>query len=194
MTDGGWSAMSEDDLVGRARAGSQDAMVELYRRHRGLVIGYVLRMTGDPDLADEIFAATFVAFFARLDRYRSRGHLGAYLLRIARGKLADEIRARDRLGRRRGAMNSGWSPPSEPIDPSPEPSETIASAELAVRAERALMGLPDTLREVVVLRLYEGLDYKAIASIVDVGEATVRSRMRYALRSLRKSLDPSRET
>ncbi len=91
-------------------------------------------------------------------------------------------------------MNSRWSPPSEPIDPSPEPSETIASAELAVRAERALMRLPDTLREVVVLRLYEGLDYKAIASIVDVGEATVRSRMRYALRSLRKSLDPSRET
>ena len=191
---GEWSAMSQDELVEQARAGSQDAMVELYGRHRGLVIGYVLRMTGDPDLADEVFAATFLAFFASLKRYRSRGHLAAYLLRIARGRLADESRPRGRLGRSLGATDSDRLTPSEPLDPSPGPLEAITSAELAGRAERALLELPDPLREVVVLRLYEGLDYRTIASIVGVGEATARSRMRYALRSLRGSLDASRKS
>jgi RNA polymerase sigma-70 factor, ECF subfamily len=190
---GEWSAMSEDDLVEWARAGSQDAMVELYGRHRGLVFGYVLRMTGDRDLADEVFASTFVAFFENLKRYRSKGRLAAYLLRIARGRLADEARSRGRLSRGLGMMSSDGSASNEPLDPSPEPLDAIASAELAGRAERALLALPDTLREVVVLRLYEGLDYKTIATIVEVGEATARSRMRYALRSLRESLDASRE-
>ena len=190
MSGGGWSAMGEDDLVDRARAGSQDAMVELYRRHRGPVIGYVLRMTGDRDLADEVFAATFAAFFARLTRYRSRGHLAAYLLRIARGRLADEARARGRLGR---SLTSGEATTFEPVDPAPGPAESAAGAEMAGRAERALLELPETLREVVVLRLYEGLDYAAIGEIVDAKEATVRSRMRYALQSLRKTLDASRE-
>ncbi len=191
---GEWSAMSEEDLLRLALASSQDAMVELYSRHRGLVIGYVLRMTGDRDLADEVFASTFVAFFANLNRYRSRGHLGAYLLRIARGRLADEMRARGRLGLSLGSRDSDRPLSGEPIDLSPGPLEAIASSELAGRAERALLELPATLREVVVLRLYEGLDYKTIASIVDVGEATARSRMRYALQSLRESLDASRES
>jgi RNA polymerase sigma-70 factor (ECF subfamily) len=191
---GGWSAMSEDDLVEQARAGSEDAMLELYRRHRGLVIGFVLRMTGDRDLADEVFASTFVAFFTHLKRYRSRGHLGAYLLQIARGRLADEARARARLGRSLGAMPSDRSASGEPIDPSPDPLEALASAELGGKAGRALLQLPDSLREVVVLRLHEGLDYRTIATIVGVGEATARSRMRYALQALREAMDLSRES
>ncbi len=186
--------MDEDDLIDHARAGSEGAMVELYRRHRGLVIGYVLRMTGDRDLADEVFAATFAAFFARLARYRSRGHLAAYLLRIARSRLADEARARARLGRNPASRGASGATPPEPVDPASGPAESAADAEMAGRAERALLALPETLREVVVLRLYEGLDFKAIASIVDVGEATARSRMRYALQALRRSLGVARES
>jgi DNA-directed RNA polymerase specialized sigma24 family protein len=43
------------------------------------------------------------------------------------------------------------------------------------------------------LRIYEGLDYTTIAAIVGAGETTVRSRMRYALQALRKSMDALRE-
>jgi RNA polymerase sigma-70 factor (ECF subfamily) len=60
--------------------------------------------------------------------------------------------------------------------------------ELTERVRRAVAELPDQLREVVILRLYEGLDYAAIAEVVGAGEATVRSRMRYALQALRRSV------
>jgi len=193
MSGDGGSGSEEDGLVARARSGSDDAMVELYHRHRGLVIAYVLRMTGDRDLADEVFAATFASFFASLHRYRSRGHLAAYLLKIARSRLADEARARGRLGRPLPASRPGETPGSEPLDDLPGPAESAATAELSGLAEVALRELPGPLREVVVLRLHEGLDYATIAGIVGAGEATVRSRMRHALGSLRKSLGVLRE-
>jgi RNA polymerase sigma-70 factor (ECF subfamily) len=150
-------------------------------------------MTGDRELADEVFAATFATFFDHLRSYRSRGQLAAYLLRVARCRLADEVRARGRLGRH--LLRADWdgSPGAEPIDPGPDPGDAAARWELANRAEQALRRLSERLREVVVLRLYEGLDYATIAEIIDVSEATARSRMRYALRALRHALNASPE-
>jgi RNA polymerase sigma-70 factor, ECF subfamily len=193
MNDAESVGSGEDDLIAAARAGSPGAMVELYHRHRGLVIGYVLRITGDRDLADEVFASTFTAFFAGLPRYQSRGRLAAYLLRIARGRLADEARARVRIGRQLPKWGAEDSAESEPIDFALGPSEAAATSELAGRAGMALQKLPEPLREVVVLRIYEGLDYASIAVIVGACEATVRSRMRYALQALRKSMHAVRE-
>ena len=120
-------------------------------------------------------------------------HLAAYLLRIARSRLADEARARARLGTSLASRARDESSPTEPVDPAPGPAESAAEAEMAGRADRALRELPEHLREVVVLRLYEGLDYAAIGRVVDAKETTVRSRMRYALQSLRKALDATRE-
>ena len=51
------------------------------------------------------------------------------------------------------------------------------------------MSLSPQLREVIVLRLYEGLDYASIAEVVGTSAATARSRMRYALQSLRQIMD-----
>jgi RNA polymerase sigma-70 factor (ECF subfamily) len=193
MNDAEPVGSGEDDLIAAAQAGSQGAMVELYHRHRGLVIGYVLRMTGDRDLADEVFASTFATFFTGLARYQSRGRLGAYLLRIARSRLADEARARSRTGRRLPNWGAEDNRETEPIDFTLGPSEAVATSELAGRAGMALQKLPELLREVVVLRIYEELDYATIAAIVGAGETTVRSRMRYALQALRKSMDALRE-
>jgi RNA polymerase sigma-70 factor (ECF subfamily) len=183
----------EDDLIAAAQAGSQGAVVELYHRHRHMVIGYVLRMTGNRDLADEVFASTFAAFFAALPRYQSRGRLAAYLLRIARGRLADEARARSRIGRPLPNWGAEDTTETEPIDFAQGPFDVAAKSELAGRAGMALQRLPELLREVVVLRIYEGLDYASIAVIVGACETTVRSRMRYALQALRKSMDTLRE-
>ena len=66
--------------------------------------------------------------------------------------------------------------------------EAAAAAELADLAGRAVAALPDHLREVVVLRVYQGLDYATVGEVTGTGEATARSRMRYALDALRKVL------
>jgi RNA polymerase sigma-70 factor (ECF subfamily) len=148
-------------------------------------MGFALRMTGELDLAEEVFCETFAAFFRTLERYESRGQLSAFLLRIARSKLANEMNARRRFSR--GPCQEREI--EETISPAPLPEDAAQSAELADLAQRSLMSLSPQLREVIVLRLYEGLDYASIAEVVGTSAATARSRMRYALQSLRQIMD-----
>ena len=167
-------APDDDALVERALAGSEEAMLELYGRYRPRLMSYAYRMTGDRHLAEDVFHSTFVYFFEHLDRYERRGKLDAYLFRIARSSLVDE-----KLASRR----SREAPPREPPEPAYSPNP-----ELEEKARAAVTALSPELREVVVLRLYDGLDYAKIAEVTGVGEATARSRMRYAVEALRKTL------
>jgi RNA polymerase sigma-70 factor (ECF subfamily) len=169
-------APDDDALVERALAGSEEAMLDLYGRYRPRLMGYAYRMTGDRHLAEDVFHSTFLYFFQHLEHYERRGKLEAYLFRIARSALSDE-----RLAARRARE----APPRDPPEPafSPDP-------ELEGKVRAALMGLSPELREAAVLRIYEGLDYSRIAEVAGVGEATARSRMRYALEALRRVLSP----
>ena len=192
-SDLGQPRESEDSLVARARAGSGigdgRALPPPQRP------GHRLRHQNDRR--------------PRPGRRDLRGHLRRLLrtpgpLPGARGP--GGVPAPDRPGaaRRRGpgpysagpeARRASAEDPGrgEPIDPAPGPAEAIASAEQAGLAGAALSKLSPPLREVVVLRIYQGLDYATIASIVGAGEPTVRSRMRYALQSLRRSMEASRD-
>jgi RNA polymerase sigma-70 factor (ECF subfamily) len=167
---------SDEDLVARARTGSAPAMEQLYRRYRDRIMAFAWRMTGDRTLAEDIFQGTFIYFYENLGRYDARGKLAAYLFQIARNQALDALRA----GRRRKRLLSRVEPAEPPL-----PEESRAD-----QAEKALLDLPAHLREVVTLKLYEGLDYAKIAEITGVPEATARSRMRYALEALREALHP----
>ncbi len=170
---------SDDELVHLARAGSAEAMEELYVRHRGPLLRYLRRLMGDDSSAEDAFQEAFVYFFRHLERYEARGQLGAYLFRIARSIALDEKSAarRERAAAERSAAPESAAPPEEEeADPA------------AARAREALLELPAHLREVADLRLTENLDYARIAEIQGVSEATARSRMRYALEALRAAL------
>jgi RNA polymerase sigma-70 factor (ECF subfamily) len=168
-------APDDDTLVERALAGSEEAMLDLYGRYRPRLMGYACRMTGDRHLAEDVFHSTFLYFFQHLEHYERRGKLEAYLFRIARSELADERR----FSRRARGEDAPRPAPGPAYSPDPETEEKVRAA---------LLDLSPELREVVVLRLYDGLDYARIAEVAGVGEATVRSRMRYALESLRRTL------
>src|SRR4051812_1047748 len=58
--------LPDDELVRLGRGGDESALVELYHRYRPRVMAFATRMTGDPDLAEEVFCNTFTAFFASI--------------------------------------------------------------------------------------------------------------------------------
>ena len=165
---------SDDDLVALARSGSASAMEALYRRYRDRIMTFAYRMTGDRALAEDTFQNTFVYFYQHLDQYQPQGKLAAYLLRIARSLALDGLKAgkRDRQAMAR----------VEPVETSGE--EAIPTD----RAQKALQDLAPPLREIVTLRLFDGLDYSRIAEVTGLSEATPRIRMRYALEALRDAL------
>ena len=153
-------------------------METLYRRHAPRLLAYAVRVTADRDLAEDVVQETFAWFFRNLERYEPQGKLAAYLFRIAHSTATDEAvasrRARQAVDRR--------SPVEEP------PEGTLGETVGADRVQAALAGLPSHLREVVILRLFQGLDYAAVGEATGVSEATARSRMRYALGALREAL------
>ncbi len=169
----------DDALAALGAAGSAAALEELYRRHRSSILGYAYRMTGDRALAEDVVQETFVYFFRNLRRYEPRGKLLAYLFRIARSIALDEKRAVRRM------------PPAVPERPAeavPPAEEREAAENLAERVRQAMLALPEHLREVVELRLFQGFDYARVAELTGIPEATARSRLRYALEALRRSL------
>jgi RNA polymerase sigma-70 factor (ECF subfamily) len=170
---------TDDDLVLEARGGSAGAMEELYRRHSPRLLAYAARVAGDRTLAEDVVQETFTWFFRNLERYEPQGKLAAYLFRIAHSAATDEGAAARR------ARGSGTVP--DPPAP-PERVEEGPDTVLKARVQAALERLPVHLREVVVLRLFQGLDYAAVGEATGVSEATARSRMRYALVALREAL------
>ena len=102
------------------------------------MVGYVARMTNDPDLADEVFAVTFARFFETLPRYKPCGKLASYLLRIAHNALHDELTRRARHGPL-PPLGGGDAP--APADPAPGPAERAEVAEEGERARLALARL-----------------------------------------------------
>lgn len=169
----------DDVLVLEARGGSASAMETLYRRHAPRLLAYAVRVTGDRDLAEDVVQETFAWFFRNLERYEPQGKLGAYLFRIAHSAATDEAAAARRA---RKSVDRGGPADTSGADNSAEDPTTAA------RVQAALSGLSPHLREVVVLRLFQGLEYAAIGEATGVSEATARSRMRYALAALREVL------
>ncbi len=174
---------SDDELAALGLRGSAEALEELYRRYRRPLMGFAYRLTGDRALAEDIFQSTFIYFFQHLDRYAPKGKLSAYLFRIARSKALDEKAV---AVRERSALREYLYTPAPAAGTSPE--EEAASQALETKVRAAMERLPVHLREVVILRLYQDLDYARIAEITGVSEATARSRMRYGLDALRKAL------
>jgi len=163
--------MDDDELARAARDGSGDAMAELYRRYAGRLLAYAVRLSGDRDAAEDVVQEVFTHFFRRLEQYRPEGKLASYLFRVAHSLATDEAVARRR---RESPIVRSTPSAGEPPDPA--------------RLNRAVDALPPHLKEVVVLRLHQNLDYAAVAEVTGVSEATARSRMRYALEALRLAL------
>jgi len=169
----------DDELVRRSVAGSEEAMSLLYTRYSDRIIRYVFRMTLDRPAAEDIVHDTFVRFFEGMDRYEPRGQLAAFLFTIARRVMADRLRERARS-----------LPIASPAGTAAtrSPDEEMEAAELKERVSGALLQLSDKLREVVVLRIYDGMTYAEISGITGVGESTLQSRLLYALEELRRIL------
>jgi RNA polymerase sigma-70 factor (ECF subfamily) len=182
--------LSDGELIARGKAGDADATAAIYRRYRVRIFGFLLHLAGDRDLAEDILCETFARFLQHLHRYQPEGSLLAYLMTIARTKLIDELRLR---GRWNQPLPSDDEPGRALLSAAAAPEEVASTAEMSDLAQRALSRLTPQLREVVILRLNEGFDYAAIGAMVGAGEATVRSRMRYALEALREMMKASKE-
>jgi RNA polymerase sigma-70 factor (ECF subfamily) len=164
---------SDQDLVVAANAGDTSAFDALYHRHKNWVISLATRFTGDADQALDVTQETFIYLLSKFPGFKLTSRLTTFLYPAVKN-ISIAVR-------RKSAKFTGGQ---QPFDTLPAPVATRQNELTAVVA-----GLPDTHREVVLMRFVDGLALDEIATALDIPLGTVKSRLHNALATLRG--DPS---
>ncbi len=188
------SELADEELFRRFRRGERAAFETLLRRHRAPLFSFVLRMVGSEDRAraEDIVQDVFVRVLRNAQGWEERAKFSTWLFTIARNLCVDSMR-RERQRRAESLDGTpeeegerGWAQVLAANRAGPE--RQASNLRMRPILDAALARLPEEQREVFVLREHAGVPFKEIAELTQVSENTVKSRMRYALDGLRKSL------
>lgn len=163
--------------------GDSGAWAELVRTHHRRVYGLCFRFTGNAADAEDLTQDVFLKIYSNLTSFdTARGSLQVWITTMTRNLLVDNFRRTKNL-RVTGSLDEGWDESDElrPADRlaahTPSPHETAAQKELAKMVQDALAKVSVELREAVILRDLQDMDYKEIAQVLEIPEGTVKSRI-----------------
>jgi RNA polymerase sigma-70 factor, ECF subfamily len=171
-------------LVRRCTAGDAVAWEELVRMFQRRIYNLCYRFTGSADDAEDLTQDVFIKIYRSLESWEpSKGAFATWLTTMTRNLLVDHFR-RSKLDRMSDSLDTPASededvrPISEQVaDPGIGPDARVLGQEKAQMVQAALQKLSPELRETVILRDLQDMDYKEIAQILKVPEGTVKSRI-----------------
>ena len=171
-------------LVRRCLAGDAVAWEELVQRHHRRIYNLCYRFAGSADDAQDLTQEVFIKMYRTLPSYdHTKGAFVTWVTTITRNLLVDHFR-KTKQDRMTDSMDTASSdhedaqPLSEQIpDQSAPPDAHVRSREVSETVHNALGKLSPELREAVILRDLQDMDYKEIASVLRVPEGTVKSRI-----------------
>jgi RNA polymerase sigma-70 factor (ECF subfamily) len=177
MTDAAdW--LYERVLVLRCQAGDEAAFAELVARYQPRLRYYLRKMLREGHAAEDALQDVWLAVFRAVPRLADAGAFRAWVYRIARDRALREFRKRTpHRSLEREDFIEGCA------------EEDAFSAADVERVHAALDELPPEQREAVVLRYIEDMSYEEMAQVVGCPLGTVRSRLHYAKRALRRLLE-----
>jgi RNA polymerase sigma-70 factor (ECF subfamily) len=156
-------------ILRKAQRGDERAFAIIVRSYETPVYNYILRLTGDRALAEDLLQEVFLRVFQGLPRFSSRCKFTTWLFQVTKNRVLDELRARDR--RPLAPLCLDDVPPLEVIDQPVERVETIDALWRAIDALNVDLKMALLLRDVV------GLSYNEIADTLEVTLATVKWRI-----------------
>jgi RNA polymerase sigma-70 factor (ECF subfamily) len=174
-------ATSDEVLIGRIAKGDRLAMQVLFARHHVRVYRFVLRLVGNPTVAEDLISEVFLDVWRQADRFEGRSAVSTWMLAIARFKALSALRKK----------------PDEELDE--DTAETIEDTadtpEVALEKKdkstvlrQCLEQLSPEHKEIIDLVYYHEKSVEEVAEIVGIPENTVKTRMFYARKKLAELL------
>ena len=164
-------------LVQKCLRGDGPAWEELVHRHTRRVFGLCYRFTGNSHEAEDLSQEVFLKVYRSLASYRSAaGGFPTWLTSVTRNLLVDHYR-RTKRDRQTDSIEDEMPHLEEKHSSSRTPFKNVVDAELSQQIQRALSRLSPDLREAVILRDLQGLEYGEIQEVLSVPEGTVKSRI-----------------
>jgi RNA polymerase sigma-70 factor (ECF subfamily) len=171
-------------LVRRCLAGDALAWEEIVQRYHRRIYNICYRFAGSPDDAQDLTQEVFIKMYRTLNSYDlGRGAFMTWVTTVTRNLLVDHFRKskQDRMTDSLDTVTSEHEdamPLSEQIpDKAAPPDRGVQSREMREAVHRALQKLSPELREAVILRDLQDMDYREIAGVLRVPEGTVKSRI-----------------
>ncbi len=186
-------------VVKRCLNGDSLAWTELVKAHHRRVYGLCYRFTGSTHDAEDLTQDVFLKIYGNLASFDlSRGSFQTWVTTLTRNLLVDHFR-RSRQQRVTDSMDAGWDDSEEQriadklADSRPTPHDRAAAKEIEKMVQQALTKISPELREAVILRDLQDLDYKEIAQVLRIPEGTVKSRISRGRAELARLLERNKK-
>ncbi|MGH9468839.1 MAG: RNA polymerase sigma factor [Terriglobia bacterium] len=181
---------SDLELMLRVKDGSAESFELLLKKYRLPLVGYLVRMVGDPTLAEDLAQEVFLRVYQARERYRPDARFTTWLYRIATNLALNSIRKRK--SEPAGVTEGADEPPAvvRVADKRPGIEEQLMLSDREQLIREAVQSLPENQRAAVILHKYQDVDYRHIAKVLHVSESAVKSLLFRAYENLRTQLEP----
>ena len=168
----------DEGLLRRCQRGDREALAELLNRHRPLIWSVSRRVTGRGAQLEDIVQDAMVAVIEGVDRFRGESRLSTWIASVAARTALNWVNRRPE--RRETALEERLAAADT------DPAAKAELHEAGARLQEAIDRLPAEHRAAVCLRHVEGLSVQEVAEALGIPEGTVKSRLHYARRELRR--------
>src|SRR5213082_542246 len=164
---------SDEALIGLIAEGDKRAMQVLYARHNVRVYRFIVRLTGNPTLAEDLVSEVFLDVWRQADGFEAKSQVSTWLLAIARYKALSALRRRtdEHLDDHMAASIE---------DTADDPETAVGTKDRNIIVQKCMTRLSPAHREVIDLVYYHEKSVDEVSRIVGVPAATVKTRMFYA--------------
>ena len=164
-------------LVQQCLQGDGSAWEELVRRHTRRIFNICYRFTGNGTEAEDLSQEVFLRVYKTLGSYRSaHGGFATWMTSVTRNLLIDHYR-RTKRDRVTDSLEDAMPVVENKESAGRRPDQQLLLGELSSQVQNALTKLSPELREAVILRDLQQLEYAEIRQVLDVPEGTVKSRI-----------------
>lgn len=157
-------------------------MDELVRRHHASAFRVALGILRDQDEAADVAQDSFLKAFRGLEGFRAEASFKTWLLTIAGNEARGILR---RKGRRKEVQLEAAGPVASSSE---SPEDAIQRGEEAEAVKALLEELPEKQRQAVTLRVYEGLSFREVGTLIGSSEGAARVNYHHGIRRIREML------
>lgn len=179
--------LADEELVSLYTKGNNNAFDTLLKRYESKVFSYLLYSVKNQELAEDLFQDVFVKMIVRLKngQYAENGKFSSWMMRIVHNHLIDYYRTSvtDKVLSNDASETDLYSKADIVMNENRE--QEMIDRQTLEEVRSLITLLPESQREVLLMRVYEELSFKEIAQKTNCSINTALGRMRYAILNLR---------
>jgi len=179
--------ISDSELLVRFGQGDEESFGEIVSRYKNGLYAFLNQFLNRHDMVEDVFQETFLQLYASRKSFDASRPLRPWLFTIAANKAKDALRKSQRTT----AVSIGTLASSDEMSfedvlsslscDQAQPTEELERQETALRVNRVIADMPETLREILILAYFNKFSYKQMADVLSIPIGTVKSRLHTAV-------------